>query len=357
MSSDDPTHDRPGRGEPDPWDRPAPPPPGGARGGAGDGPGAGGRDALDVPDPRGDADEVASALFDGLLGGADAAAASQRAEVRERLARLEATRRLVRDVPSPPPEPARERALAAALAAFDDDAEAEPVPAHGRPPGRPAAPGPAAPPASLADRRARKRQGAPRWLGAAAAVAVIAAIGAGLAAIGSSTERDADTTAMETSSEDQGGDAPAADSSEGGESGAGEAAPSPTGDSDGDGNGFDDGGDLGDLGDFTAAADLVDALRTRDTALSAEEADESAGESAADLDVNQRTAQSALADAGTVCDPLPDPLSAPDTFVRASAAASLDGDAVTALLVASADGSIRVVVVDGGCQIRADEPL
>jgi hypothetical protein len=353
MSSDDPTSGRPGDDEPTSLG-PDAPLPGDAPGRGGPSP-AGQGDTGEL-DPRGDTDEVASALLDGLFDDGDATTARQRPEVRERIAQLDAARGLVQEAPpAAPGAAARERSIAAALAAFDEDAGADP--GRARSPAVPpaAVPGRDRGPASLAAHRARRRPGPPRWLAAAAAVAIVAAVGAGLAAVGTSDDEDTSTAALDSAEGDtDAADEGAASSAEGGDGAQPGAAPS-VAEEGGEGAYQPSGSDLGDLGTYANAADLVDGVRAR----VAEAAGENVGadENAEDASVeSQRSAESSLAARGTSCDPLPELLSSV-RVVPADGTASLDGEPVTALVVVPASGSARVVVVDGDCQVLADEAL
>jgi hypothetical protein len=297
--------------------------------------GPGGRDGDDS-----DPDVLASALIDGVLDDAGAAAARQRPDVMARMAEIESTRAALRGAPVPPPDPAaRERAIAAALAAFDD-AATPPVPAR-------------EPVPDLAARQHRReawRRGAARWLGAAAAVAVLAAAAAGLATLDTTSDSDnAATGAAEPETLD--------DASEGEQEESGAAADAPA-----SGGGADDetvaeevppGAPLaaGDLGSFASADDLVADLRTR----AARDADstgatDGGGEAAA-------SAGDLLPDLRSGCGAdLPGPLEDGDTVVRLWGTATFQGGPVDVLVIRTPDGD-RVVALDAGCNVVIDDPL
>jgi hypothetical protein len=303
-------------------------------GSAADDPAAGHGDTDD--DWRRDTDELASALLDGMLDDASAAAARQRADVMARLAEIASARAALRDAPTPAPVPVvRERAIAAALDAFDDEAATPPAPAR-RPDG------------DVASRRSRRpapRRVAPRWLGAAAAAALLVAAAAGLAAVGTGDNDDAETSgaavdagseAEEAEEEASGGvDAPAAD--EGTDDDAGEFAPAvPL--------------VAGDLGSFASVDDVVADLRTRAAAEGGTGATDGSDEAAARPD-------DALADLRLRCGTeLPGSLDDDGTVVRLRGTATLQGDPVDVLVIRTADGD-RVVVLDAACGLVADEPL
>jgi hypothetical protein len=349
MTPDDPRLPPPDDPAPDTTD-PAAGRPGGPDGPGASGPSgddvAGGGDGPDGPATGpggsgisgGDADELASAMVDGVLDEAEAAAARQRPDVMARLAEIEATRAALRDAPAPPPDPAgRERAIAAALAAFDDGAAAPP-----------AAGAPVRGVAARQHRRPAPRRGAARWLGAAAAVAVLAAAAAGLATLdttsdnGNAATGDAEVAtgddADEAGQDASGGATEAPGPSGGGEEGTAEretAVPLAA----------------GDLGTYESADDLVANLRLR----AAQYADSTAatdggGEAVApDGDV--------LADLRLDCgSDLPRALQDGETVVRLRGTATLGGEPVDVLVINTPDGD-RVVAVDAGCSIMLDVPL
>ncbi|HET6774726.1 MAG TPA: hypothetical protein VFH36_15520 [Acidimicrobiales bacterium] len=296
--------------------------------------GPGGREGDDA-----DPDVLASALLDGALDDADAAAARQRPDVMARMAEIESTRAALRGAPVPPPDPGvRERAIAAALAAFDDAASP------------PAARAPVRDLTARQYRRGPRRRGTPRWLGAAAAVAVLAAAAAGLATLGTSS--DSDDVATSAGAPDAGGSA-----SEGAQEESGAAADAPA-----SGGGADDetlveevppGAPLaaGELGSFASADDLVADLRTR----AARDADstgatDGGGEAAA-------SAGDLLPDLRSGCGTdLPGPLEDGDAVVRLWGTATLRGGPVDVLVIRTPDGD-RVVALDAGCNVVIDEPL
>jgi hypothetical protein len=289
---------------------------------------------------NGDADELASALLDGVLDEAGAAAARQRSDVMARLAEIESTRAALRDAPARPPDPiARERAIAAALAAFDDQVATPPTPAGE----------PVKELAARQQRRRAPRHGAPRWLGAAAAVAVLAAAAAGVATLGTnSSDDDAATSedataggeARETEEDASGGAADAPAASEGADDqGAaeepGSVAPLVA----------------GDLGSFASADDLVANLRTRaDEDRESSNATDGSGEAVAPAD-------EVLADLRFGCGTgLPGRLEEGGTVVRLRGTATFLGDPVDVLVIRTTGGD-RVVAIDASCSVVVDEPL
>jgi hypothetical protein len=355
MTPDDPRLPPPG----DPGaDTPGPGPGGpGSSGGPVSGPAAGGPtgdpaagshgDPVSGPrDPNaggpttGDPDVLASALLDGVLDEADAAAARQRPDVMSRVAEIESTRASLRGAPVPPPDPAaRERAIAAALAAFDD-AATPPAPAREPVPDL----------AARQHRREARRRGAARWLGAAAAVAVLAAAAAGVATRDTTSDSDnAATGAAEPETLD--------DASEEAQEEPGAAADAPA-----SGGGADDETladevppraplAAGDLGAFASADDLVVDLRTR----AARDADstgatDGSGEAAA-------PAGDPLADLRISCGTdLPGPLEDGDSVVRLRGTATFLGEPVDVLVIRTPNGD-RVVALDAGCNVVIDDPL
>jgi hypothetical protein len=178
--------------------------------------------------PSRDVDELASALIDGALGPDEAAAARRDPAVATRAAEMQAAREAVRLVP--PPDPGRlDATIAAALASagptaaepggpwavVDDPAAAggldapAPSPTTGPATGTPPAPTPPPPdpvrmPARPPEGRGgsmvpmgprRRRWTDPRWLGAAAAVVLVLAVGGVLAAQSSPSDDNGDQTA------------------------------------------------------------------------------------------------------------------------------------------------------------------
>ena len=271
-----------------------------------------------------DRTDLASALLDGTLPDEAAAAARRDPAVMARLAEMEQARDRLRDVP-PPRIEGRDAALAAALAAFDTAAD-EPV----------------SPVSDLQARRhARgKRRQAPRWLGAAAAVAlVVAGVGvvAALSLRGSgSNDNQASVTAADEAPSEAGGDSSSSAESDQGLSAA--PAPSvattiaPT--------------QLGDLGSFSSTADLV--ARVRQDAGSFGSA---AGTAGAELDAPERASSF-----GCATGDLPDVLQDQSTTVVASGDARVDGAPVTVWVVDTPTGR-RAVVLDAGCRTVVDRPL
>jgi hypothetical protein len=195
-------------------------------------------------------------------------------------------------------------------------------------------------------------------LSAAAAVAVVAAVGAAVATIGSRTGGESDDAETSAATQDESVADDGAATSEEADEGAGsgnDAATSgpPAADSGGEGAALLPTDELGDLGAFASATDLVDRVRDDRTRF---DADATTGQAETDGEA-QRTAERALADGGISCEPLPDALATPGMVVRSSGTASLDGDRVSVLVAVDPTGDLRVVVVDSGCAVRADEPL
>ncbi|MBN2622104.1 MAG: hypothetical protein JXA83_01990 [Acidimicrobiales bacterium] len=302
-------------------------------------------------------DELASALLDGALDPAEAAAARQRPEVVARVAELEAVRAALRSVPAPDPA-ARERAVAAALAAFDDagggDANAHATAAPGAA-GQGALERPAE--ARVTHLRPRRPAGGPRrWLGAAAAAALVVAGAAGVAVLGS----------------DDGGrdDAEVASSGTSPESGTepdelGESAPSDDDASAGGGQAdaqVDEqlatpdavARDLGDLGAFATDAELVDHVTAIAPEVVADDGASASPEAGADgFDAAARS----LGDLVERCaGGLPPPLDAPDASVLLRGRATVAGHGLDVVVVDVA-GATRVVALDADCAVEVDQPL
>ena len=278
--------------------------------------------------PASSLDEQASALVDGQLGEADAAAARRRPEVVARAAEMEAARHALRDVPAAGPE-ARARAVAAALAAFDDQI-------------RPAGTPPAGP-RPVADLGARRRRpiATGRWVGAvAAAVLLLGVLVVGVVSAPSDDAADDFTAALDTgeparrdadAAEGSAPDAPA--SEDGGDAEAQADALSP-----------ESGARTVGLGAFPTADALLDAAAE----LPAAQADESA--SADD------SAGAAAADGATRCPGGPaDPVEpAGDSTLVATGV--VDGLAVEVWRVGPADAG-RLVVLDPSCAVLSQRPV
>jgi hypothetical protein len=274
-----------------------------------------------------DRTELASALLDGTLPEEAAAAARRDPAVMARLAQLEQARDRVRDLP-PAPIEARDAMLATALDAFETAPAESPV-------------------SDLDARRARGQRGqAPRWLGAAAAVALVLA-GVGVVAILGQRSGDQDNQASLSAADEateSGGSGD--DSSASADAEAGAAAPevqdapttaatraAPA--------------QLGDLGSFATSTDLV--ARVRDDPLlyqaQSEEADTSlSGPGAA-------TTQAACASGD-----LPGVLQDQANAVVALGSATVDGKAVS-VWVADTPSGRRVVLVDSDCRTVANRSL
>jgi len=264
-----------------------------------------------------DRTDLASALLDGALPDEAAAAARRDPGVMARLAEMEQARDKLRDVP-PPPVEGRDAALAAALDAFDATAH-EPV----------------SPVSDLQARRTARgeRRQAPRWLGAAAAVALIVA-GVGVVAAlsqhsnGSNDDEAAVTAADEAPSEPGGDSTTSAEAGQGGS-----AAPAPSVATRASGT------PLGDLGSFSSPADLVARVR-QDAALFG------AGDSTASADLGAPETESSP---GCAPGDLPEVLRDPTTTVLALGDASVADTPVSVWVVDTASGR-RVVAVDAGCR-------
>ena len=275
--------------------------------------------AADVPSPS--LDELASALLDGELGDADAAAARARPDVVARAAAMEDARRALRDLPVPP-HAGRDRAVAAALAAFDDEVAG----GTGWSPPAPLGPPP---------RRAQ------RWLAAAAAAAVLA----GLAGLAVATAGDGDDHDMAGSAEEATAGDDSADAS--GEGGGGPdeevAEEAPRADTEAsDQLAVAEAGHLGTFASADALVDHVTALLAQDGgATSVPPADPDTG---ADTTFRQACAD----------DP-PAPLAGALATVL-SGRAVLDQQPVEVWVVDTAEGR-RVVAVDDTCATVVDQPV
>ncbi len=322
-------------------------------------------------------DELASALLDGVLGGADEAAARSRPEVVARAAQMEAARAALRtDVPAPSAE-ARDRALAAALAAFDEAAMDEAGVNAGTAPedSDAAGAGPGGVP-DLASRRAElsratgraggspsshlggaRRRGAPRWLGAAAAAVAVVVGVAGLAIIsagGSDDDETADSgnapaTAQEDaeagtshSADDRGGEATAAAPEAGDESsGSGGSTPQSTTTV-----------EAGDLGAFPSVDHLVD----RVDALVDDAYADAYADDAVTPEVGAQSSAEALDRLGPACaGGLPGSLADPAVTLRLHATAMVGGRPVDVWSTEGPDGP-RIVVLSADCTVVTDRP-
>jgi hypothetical protein len=277
-----------------------------------------------------DRTELASALLDGTLPDAAAAVARRDPAVMARLAQLEQARERVRDMP-PPPIEGRDAMLAAALDAFDSAPPASPV----------------SPVSDLqARRRARgERRAAPRWLGAAAAVAlVLAGVGA-LALLGQGSSDREDQAAVTAADEASGGGEAGTETSASEEAEADDGADSPAEGAPPVPSVATRAAQLGDLGSFATAGDLVARVR--------EDADFSAALSGgADAMLGPEAASST----GCAPEELPGVLQDQASTVLALGSATVDGTAVTVWVANTASGR-RVVLVDAGCRTVANRPL
>jgi hypothetical protein len=274
---------------------------------------------------------------------------------------MEAARSAVGGPVPPPATAARDRAVAAALAAFDavdpDDLAGPADPAD--PADLDEEAGAGHPHERVADLAAHRHAGPgsrpvrpgrplPRWLGAAAAVAIVVAGAAGVALLGDSGDEASDTAASMSDADSPtdgsgdgaaGGDAESADDAQlDAQAEEGAAAPAPARDA------------VTDLGDFATDDDLVDRV-------------------AATLADAERTSPSSTGDqvdpsAGTVeADQLPTcpggvpaPLDDPATEVRLRGRAVLDGDVVDVWVVRTTGGD-RVIALDPACDVVVDQPL
>lgn len=298
--------------------------------------------------PRGDdIDELASALLDGELDAVTAATVRQRPDVVARATELAAVRDSVRASSSvvdgaPDPE-ARERAITAALAAFDDE---------GRRATRAAV-------THLDVRRAVRREATRRWLGAAAAVALVGAGIAGLAIAGTAGDSGSDDSAASSAAEDAGGsaDETAGSGTEGGppasgedqaEGGGGESATSQELGAGTDG--------VVDLGAFDSAdalvADVNDRLAGGEGADDREDAAESPAPSTApDAAVADGAVLAARCPGG-----VPAALADADTTIVLRGQATVD-DTDVEVWVVDAAGTRRLVAIDAACAVVVDRRL
>jgi negative regulator of sigma E activity len=287
------------------------------------------------------ADELASALLDGEITGPEAAAARRRPDVATRLARLDAVRSAVRRAPLPDPG-ARERAIAAALAAYDHAAGPTPHRSEDRAADVPEA-GRVTP---LQRRPPARRRPVPRWLGAAAAAAVVAAGIAGLAVIGSSSD-DEDTAATDAAAEES-----ATDDASGAAEAPATDDETAEAEGEGGGNGRADAAGPLDLGEYASVDDLagaVPSLVARDTG-DGEAA--TAPSATTDGDESQQGAGVLQA----LCPSPPGTVAAGDATVVLQGRATVAGAAVDVYLVDDPSGR-RLVVVDAGCTVVADQAL
>lgn len=291
-----------------------------------------------APDDLGTSlDELASALVDGELDPATAAAARARPDVVARAAELAAARDALRGASVPPPDDAaREQAIAAALAAYDTAGTTAPgtVPTPTTPP---------APP-SVTPFEPRRRTGAPArrrrtWqLAAAAAVVVLAGVlGVALATSGDRTVDDTAATSVEPSdgvgTADAGEAAPRADEGFEGEADDADRPDAPAGRQ-----------EVGHLGTFASGEELADHLAT---ALAP-----------GDHQVRPEASDGAGAAPGPdpSCDAPPPPLDDPATPTRLHGHAVVDGTTVDVWVVDDG-GRARLLAVDGDCRVVVDRPL
>lgn len=274
-----------------------------------------------------DRTELASALLDGTLPEAAAAAARRDPAVMARLAQLEQARDRVGDLP-PAPIEAREAMLAAALDAFDTAPAESPV-------------------SDLeARRRARgRRRQAPRWLGAAAAVALVLA-GVGVVAILGQRSGDQDNQAsMSAADEATEAGGSGDDSSASADAEAGAAAPEAQ-DAPTTAATRTAPAQLGDLGSFATSTDLV--ARVRDDPL--------LYQAQSEADTALSAPGTATTQAGCASGDLPRVLQDQDNAVVALGSATVDGKAV-GVWVADTPSGRRVVLVDSDCRTVANRSL
>jgi hypothetical protein len=335
---------------------------------------------MNAPPPL---DDIASALIDGLLTADEAAAARRDPAVVERAAQMQAARDLVRQVP-PVDAGAGDRALAAALGAWDESqfptgradeaaggAEGRPLdptrPFAGPPvaagtagggAGTPSGEPPAAPVLSLPARAAARRQSGARWLGAAAVLAVLVALGGILA----SQDATSDETAQEPGEAETSQSADAGDGAGGGDDRATAEGTTP---SPGAPDEAEDGATLGpadaaprhaDLGSVGSATEL--AARAEAVLAGSEEFDVDERLDAGD---DPRDPSSDPGDAAPTTTTVPAP-TCPDPLASAPGAgplvlrgrALLGGEPVE-VWVHEAGGTRRMVATDASCVRVADE--
>jgi hypothetical protein len=275
------------------------------------------------PDDR--HDDLASALLDGALPESAAAAARRDPAVLARMAAMAEARDRLRDVPPPDPG-ARDRAVAAALAAFE--------------PGT----GVSGRVADLGESRRRRRSGPPRWLGAAAAVAVVVAGLASLAVLagdGQDTDDEASLSAEQDTagdaSDDAGSEASEDAGSDDGDEGAAAAPAEPEA----------AGRAAGYLGSFASVAALTDHVAELASG------DFSPGEDEA---TEQVLPESTLATVACPAESLPPVLRDGTAPVQLYGRADLDGTPVEVWVVSTAGGR-QLVAVDQSCRTVVDEAL
>ena len=274
-----------------------------------------------------DLDELASALLDGRLADDEAAAARRDPAVSARLAELSAVREAVGLPPEDADPAARERGLAAALAAYDaaDEDAAQPAASRADTPWRP---------------RGTARR---RWLTAAAALLVVAGLGA-LVRNWDGSSDDGGNAAQEVATGDRsdegGGSGTAAADAEGGTE---ESAVPSTG-----------AGVIVDLGDVGSADALADRARSIVAGrLAGAPAEASGGDPEAQQGADDDTVLLPAA-----CDDAAESelLSAAPDRVVLRGRATLEGEAVD-VLVLGMEGEERVVAVDASCTVVVDQPL
>jgi hypothetical protein len=275
-----------------------------------------------------DRTELASALLDGTLPDGAAAAARRDPAVMARLAQLERARDRVRDLP--PPVEGRDAMLAAALEAFDTAPPASPV-------------------SDLqARRRARgERRQAPRWLGAAAAMALVLAGVGVVAVLGQQSEDHDDSASSVLEADDSSGAGDSADersTSAEAETEAGQAAPEAPGTT--PVAPMPAPAQLGELGSFATTGDLV--ARVRDDSDLFRAASDGAD---ASLD-----AAGTAAAYGCAIEDLPGVLQDADSVVVALGSATVDGEAVSVWVAQTASGR-RVILLDSACRSVANRAL
>jgi hypothetical protein len=337
---------------------------------------------MNAPPPL---DDIASALIDGLLTADEAAAARRDPAVVVRAAQMQAARDLVRQVP-PVEAGAGDRALAAALGAFDesqsptrraDEAAGgtggrpiDPTRPFAGPPvaagtaggvagavaGAPSGEPPAAPVLSLPARAAARRQSGARWLGAAAVLAVLVALGGILASQGGTSDETAqDAGEAETSQSADEGDGAGGDD----RATAEETTPSPDGPAE-----AEDGATLGpadetlrdaDLGSVGSATEL--AARAEAVLAGSEEFDVDEGLDAGDEPRGPSNDSGGPAPTTTVpVRTCPDPLaSAPGAGPLVLRGRAVLGGQPVEVWVHEAGGTRRMVATDASCIRVADE--
>jgi hypothetical protein len=290
-------------------------------------PGTGPEDA-----PPSSLDDEASALLEARIAGAAPPPESVPPDVWARASAMEAARTALRQVPAADAG-ARERSIAAALAAADDEQDPPAAGAGG--------------PATVTDLRSgrHRRPGTGRWVGAAAAAALLAGvIVAGMAGSPSDDTADEATATLDAAP-------PAAEDSGAGDDRAAESAPESS-----DGMAEDAPGAAASpqadasaraivLGDFATADDLLAAAAGLPTARAG--AADTSGDTSAEADAGSELATGVRCPAGSAGDENDVPV----------ATGTIDG--VTAeVWRTTRPGAERLVALDpSSCTVLAEHPL